>query len=211
VAHRPERSPASEGGRRRGRPRSSETDERIRAAALRLLHDHGPKAVTVEAVAAGSGVAKTTIYRRYTDRDDLLRSALGAVIGKPGEPPLAAPRDRIRWALEQTWHQMADVLGPGGLAAVVGNTDERFTDLFRSVLAPYTDELVALIRADITAGKLRSDLDPEVTVSLFVGAYLGELVRRGSVDEEFTERCLHVMWVAMTGDGTRQVGSDAIA
>ena len=40
-------------------------DERITAAALDLLRTQGPAAVTVEAVAARSGVAKTTIYRRY--------------------------------------------------------------------------------------------------------------------------------------------------
>ncbi len=61
---------------RRGRPRSAESDQRIHAAALRLLHDDGPGAVTVEAVTASSGVAKTTIYRRYADRDALLRPAI---------------------------------------------------------------------------------------------------------------------------------------
>jgi hypothetical protein len=94
---------------------------------------------------------------------------------------------------------MADVLGAGGLAAVVGNTDPAFTDLFRRVLAPYTDGLVALIRSDVDAGLLRADLDADASVSLLVGAYLGELVRRGSVDDGFADRCLHLMWVAMTG------------
>ena len=182
---------------RRGRPRSAETDRRIHAAALRLLHDDGPGAVTVEAVAASSGVAKTTIYRRHADREDLLRAALTSMIGDPGEPPHTTPRQKIRWALDQTWHQMADVLGPGGMAAVVGDSDRRFTDLFRGILAPYADALVALIRADIAAGKLRQDLDADAAVSLFVGAYLGELVRRGAVDDGFTDRCLHLMWVAM--------------
>ena len=39
----------------------SSRDERISAAALDLLRTKGPAAVTVEAVAARSGVAKTTI------------------------------------------------------------------------------------------------------------------------------------------------------
>ena len=42
-------------------------DERITAAALDLLRTKGPKAVTVEAVAARAGVTKTTIYRRYEE------------------------------------------------------------------------------------------------------------------------------------------------
>src|SRR5215213_9526346 len=50
---------------RPGRPRREETDRSIREAALRLLRECGPAVVTVEAVAAESGVAKTTIYRRH--------------------------------------------------------------------------------------------------------------------------------------------------
>jgi AcrR family transcriptional regulator len=155
--------------------------------------------VTIEAVTASSGVAKTTIYRRYADREALLRAALAALIGDPGEPPDTDPRGKIRWALDGAWHQMAGVLGPGGLAAVIGNTDERFTELFRNILAPYADALVALIRDDISAGKLRQELDAEATVSLFLGAYLGELLRVGAVDDGFKDKCLQLMWVAMTG------------
>ena len=51
-------------------------DERITAAALELLRAKGPKAVTVEAVAARADVAKTTIYRRYRDRQEMLAAAL---------------------------------------------------------------------------------------------------------------------------------------
>ena len=154
--------------------------------------------MTVEAVAESSGVAKTTIYRRYADRQEVLRAVLEAAIGDPGEPPDADPREKIRWALNQTWQQMADVLGPGGLAAIVGDTDQRFTELFRSVLVPYADALVALIRADVAEGKLRPDLDADAAVSLIVGAYLGELIRRGTVDADFADRCIHLMWIAMT-------------
>jgi hypothetical protein len=95
-----------------------------------------------------------------------------------------------------TIHQFR--LGPGGLAAIVGDTDRRFTDLFRSILVPYADALVALIEADVAAGKLRSDLDADAAVSLIVGAYLGELVRRGTVDDDFADKCIHLMWIAMT-------------
>lgn len=183
-----------------GRPRRQETDRSIHAATLHLLRERGPAAVTVEAVAAESGVAKTTIYRRYADREAMLRTALGAAIGTPGEPPGTAPRERIQWALDQAWHQMAEVLGRGGLSAILQDADPRFTDLFHDVLSPYTDALVELMRSDMDAGKLRPDLQPDTVVSLLIGAYLGELVRRGRVDEGFSERVLDLMWMAMTAD-----------
>jgi AcrR family transcriptional regulator len=184
-----------------GRPRRAETDRSIHRAALRLLRSGGPPAVTVEAVAADSGVAKTTIYRRYADRDAVLRAALEAAISPPGEPIGDTPRDKIRWALDEAWHQVSDVLGRGGVSAVLADTHPAFTDLFRRVLTPYTEALIDLIRADIAAGELRPDLDPDTVVSLLFGAYLGELVRRGRVRKEFSERCVDLMWVAMRGSG----------
>jgi AcrR family transcriptional regulator len=181
-----------------GRPRREETDRSIHAAALKLLRAGGPAAVTVEALAAEAGVAKTTIYRRYADSQAVLRAALKAAIVPPGEPIGDTPREKIRWALDQTWRQMAEVLGRGGVSALLGNTDPRFTELFRRVLTPYTRALVDLIRADMAVGELRRDLDPDTVVSLLVGAYLGELVRRGRVGKDFVVRCVDLMWVAMS-------------
>ena len=60
-----------------------------------------------------------------------------------------------------------------------------------------------LIRSDVAAGVLRPDLDAGAMVSVLIGAYLGELVRRGRVDEGFSDRCLDLMWVAMTGGDRR--------
>ena len=187
-----------------GRPRREATDRSINEAALSLLRERGPAAVTVEAVAAESGVAKTTIYRRYADREAVLRAALGAAIGTPGEPPGTTPHERIKWALEQAWRQMAEVLGRGGLSAILQDADPRFTDLFRSALSPYSDALVELMRSDMAAGKLRPDLQPDIVVSLLIGAYLGELVRRGRVDSGFSERVLDLMWIAMTAEHPRE-------
>jgi AcrR family transcriptional regulator len=183
---------------KRGRPRRAETDRSIHAAALRLLRTGGPDAVTVEAVATESGVAKTTIYRRYADREAVLRAALTAAISAPVEPLGDAPREKIRWALDQTWRQMSEVLGRGGVSAILGNTQPSFTRLFRGVLTPYADALVDLIRADMASGELRSDLDPDAVVSLLVGAYLGELLRRGRVARGFSKTCVDLIWVAMS-------------
>ena len=173
---------------------------------MELIAERGVSNLTIEEVAQRSGVAKTTIYRRHADRESVLRAALAAAIVPPDAPVGVTPRERIRWALDQTWGQMTDVLGRGGLAAILRDDDARFTGLFRSVLDPYADALVELIRADVATGDLRSDLEADTVVSMLVGAYLGELVRRGRVDEDFSSRCVDLMWVAMTGTG--RSGSD---
>lgn len=177
----------------RGRPRRADVDTRLAGATLDLLRDGGPAAVTMEAVAARAGVAKTTLYRRFDDRAALLTRVLTDAVGGP-DPEVEGPvMDRVRTTLERVWHQMSDVLGPGGLAAIMTDSDPAFTGLFRAVLRPYDDALVAQIEHDAADGLLRADVDADGVVSLFLGAYLGELVRRGRVDDDWLDRTLEML------------------
>ena len=57
-------------------PRTARTDRKIVAGALRLLREGGPQRVTIEAVSTLTGVAKTSIYRRYDNSTQLLEAAL---------------------------------------------------------------------------------------------------------------------------------------
>ncbi|WP_193605085.1 TetR/AcrR family transcriptional regulator [Nocardioides dongkuii] len=184
-----------------GRPRRADVDERLAAATIALLRRGGPAAVTVEAVAAASGIAKTTIYRRHAHRGDLLTAVLAEAIGVPRPPEDGDVRAKLRFSLDEAWRQMADVLGPGGLAAIVGNTDPEFTELFRDALRPYDEALVAHLRDDARAGLVRADVDAEGVVSLLVGAYLGELVRHGRVDADWLDRSLELIWLVLRPTG----------
>jgi AcrR family transcriptional regulator len=154
--------------------------------------------VTVGSVAATSGVAKTTIYRRHANRAALLRSAMAAAVSAPADLPALPTTERLRTALHQTWRHVDEVLGRGGLATVVAGTDPEFTGLVRTVMEPYLDELAALVERDRRAGLLRQDLDADAAVTLFVGAYLGHLVRYGDVGETSVERSLDLLLTAMS-------------
>jgi hypothetical protein len=122
---------------------------------------------------------------------------LASAVGTPEVPREGSVRDTIRFVLQQTWRQMDDVLGAGGLAALVANSDPEFTDLFRAALRPYVDVLVSCMREDIAAGLLRPELDADGVVSLMVGAYLGELVRRGEVEADWLDRTIELLWILM--------------
>ena len=181
-----------------GRPRSREVDARLIEVALQLLRQGGPIAVTVEAVADRSGVAKTTIYRRYRDRDDLIHAAIRSVVTPPGQPPVEDIPDRLTWALGQVHAILGEVLGRGGVAALLDNREPTFTTLVRDLLTPYTTALAGLIEDDIAAGRLRSDLDADAVVSLMLGFYLSELLRHGTVGADWIPRCVDLLWHAMT-------------
>lgn len=59
----------------RGRPRDSELDQRILAAARTALDTHGYAELSMEAVARDAGVAKQTLYRRWARKPLLVFDA----------------------------------------------------------------------------------------------------------------------------------------
>ena len=62
--------------RRAGRPRSAEADTAILAATVDLFVELGFDGMSVEAVAVRAGVGKTTIYRRWPTKEDLVIEAI---------------------------------------------------------------------------------------------------------------------------------------
>ncbi|MFD2474596.1 TetR/AcrR family transcriptional regulator [Amycolatopsis silviterrae] len=68
-----------------GRPRDARRDDAIHAAALELLTEVGYDQLSIEAIAARAGVAKTTVYRRYRDKAALVAVAVERRQG--GTPP----------------------------------------------------------------------------------------------------------------------------
>ena len=72
-------------------PRKERSRRRALAAAAELLLARGLASLTVEAIAARSGVAKTTIYRHWPTRRDLVEAAFWRVAPPPAEPARGGP------------------------------------------------------------------------------------------------------------------------
>src|SRR5438270_13397384 len=61
---------------RAGRPRDPRVDEAVRAATLELLVEDGYQATTIQAVARRAGVSAPTIYRRWSNKAELVEAAV---------------------------------------------------------------------------------------------------------------------------------------
>lgn len=68
-------------------PRVARSRAAVLEAGVELLVEGGPNAVTVEAVCQRSGVAKTTIYRQWTSREDLVVDVIAEIVSTAPVPP----------------------------------------------------------------------------------------------------------------------------
>jgi AcrR family transcriptional regulator len=171
----------------------------VLAATLALLRAGGPSQVNMQAVSARSGVAKTSIYRRYPGREDLLRAAISSAVKPPAHAPVEGVRERLSWGLSEMRAVIDEVLGPGGVASLIDDREPEFTRLVRGLLEPYAAALAKLVADDIAAGLLRRDLDADALVSIMVGAYLGEVVRYGRVRDEWLSTSVALLYHAAVG------------
>src|SRR4051794_33023496 len=162
---------------RRGRPRQREVDERITAAAYELLRSGGPNSVTIDAVSTVSGVARTTIYRRYRSREELLARILDEIVEAPFDPPDESLEGQLHWALERARTLLEDGLGRGGTAAVLADTDPEFTEALQRRLHHALTALKDEIAAGVEAGRLGAEVDPDALVGAVFGAYLAEVLQ----------------------------------
>lgn len=90
--------------KQRGRPRSERLEKAIIDATFELLRDHGLAGVSMEGVAHLAGVAKTTVYRRWARKTDLLRDVIASV----DQPPMTPPGDSVRGDILFTLSVVAD-------------------------------------------------------------------------------------------------------
>jgi AcrR family transcriptional regulator len=164
---------------RKGRPRDERIDVEITSAALDLLATEGFDRFTVEAVAARAGVAKTTVYRRFPTRNDLIVGALLRLNDEIPPPPVAGPvRDRLVLVLRGIRRRTTESVR-GRILMQAISEGQRDPDLaalvHQRVLAPRRQVLRDIIADGIASGELRPDVDVDTVVPVLVGPmlYLG--------------------------------------
>jgi AcrR family transcriptional regulator len=166
-----------------GRPRRLATEHAILKATRVILAQAGVHGLTIEGVAARSGVAKTTIYRRWRSKEDLALAALLEVIRE--EPPVA-PVGRTGAALSAYLGQLIKNVNSKlygrilrGLISEMAIDRELARGFREQVLARRIAAIRGLLARGIARGELRPDLDMEIAVDLLLGPIYYRLLMSG--------------------------------
>ena len=159
--------------------------------------------MNVAAIASRTGIARTTIYRRYRDREELLAQALRQVTvrGAPAaDLPVAA---KLRWVLDRAEEVLEHGIGLGGVAAVLAGNDDDLTAAMRRALEdglrPVRDEVVA----DVASGRLPPGLDADSLLMTVLGAYLARALLHGTPVDPCWKDDLVELLRASVGEGSQ--------
>jgi len=181
-----------------GRPRRSATGHAILKATREILAQGGVHGLTVEGVAARSGVAKTTIYRRWRSKEDLALAALLEVMHQ--EPPLRH-LGRTQTALNAYLSRLITNLKVKLYGRIIRGlisdlaVDRELARGFREkVLARRVTEARTLLQRGIERGELRPDLDTEIAIELLSGPiYYRVLISGDPLTTTFVDRLVRAV------------------
>lgn len=173
-------------------PRQQRTRAKVFAAARAVLRREGLGGTTMDAVAGEAGVARSTLYRNWADRDHLLAEALDDLLEPPtpagASLPVAAQLTRLLTGLAEAlrsseWGRtLPAVVAAIDSAPVVADRYARLTDERRA-------DVVAVVRAAVDRGDLPGAPDPADVVDALVGPlFYRHLVRRVPTGRAWVER-----------------------
>jgi AcrR family transcriptional regulator len=161
-------------GAPRGRPRDPERERRVLVAAIEEYSERGWAGLTMDGVAKRAGVGKSTIYLRWTNKEDLLAAAIHAMsdgmrpldtgslrgdLTKLAEALVERYWSRLGWGMHRI---MIDVAGSG-------EGVDQFTHLVNSV---HRRAALEILERGVSRGELR----PDVPAQLVINALYGTLV-----------------------------------
>lgn len=175
---------------RTGRPRSAAADTAILAATRAALVELGWSKLTLGDVAARAGVAKTTLYRRWAGKNELVVDAVAELFDELRLPD----RGTLGADIEGVVLQLAAILdrpeAKSGLMAVVAEStrDDALRERIRAAIVDRQKRLVVAGRARAQArGELPAESDPADaarTADLIFDMVAGSVVHRCLVSAE---------------------------
>lgn len=220
----PQASNVQQARSRGGRPRDPGIDVAIREAALDLLAEKGYEQLTIEAVAERAGSGRSTVYRRWKSKVELVIDALSTMPQEIEEGldtgslrgDLALFSERFNRHREREGRTFAIVRG---LAAALAQEPELFAAVNEHFIAPRLAGLRAMFENAVARGEISEGSDLNMLASVIPAFVLHRMFVEGAAsDPAFMARVIDVVLIpaattasSPSTSGTTPYGDDRTA
>jgi AcrR family transcriptional regulator len=178
-------------------PRVERSRQLILEAALDELGEAGYGAFTIESVAARSGVAKSTIYRHWSDKLALIVDAFQTFHEQQGpDVDSGSPRER----LERIVQHVALIAGKSVFSSCIpalidgAERDPGLRRFHHRFQAEARKPLVAVIAEGVAAGDFPAHVDPELAALAILGViFYRRLMSREPFDPKRTNALIDTL------------------
>jgi len=171
------------------------------AAVIDLIVERGTGGVTIEEVAARSGVAKSTIYRHWPERASLILDTLRSQFEHVGSPDTGSVRGDLKAFFGMmSRSDLGGKLGEVMPCIIEGATrDPEIADLIDRLGEERERGVRRILERARERGELDSALDIEHLVGVIVGPIVFQkVVRRRPLTPEYVDTCIEVALAGLT-------------
>ncbi len=174
--------------------RRARTERAILEATRSLLAEVGVRGLTIEGVAARSGVAKTTIYRRWRDKEELALAAVwnDLTSGLKAPREVGDTREELRSFVEPVIAILRSPLPSSvirGLTSEIAANRELSRTYREQTIEPRLEQLALVISRGVQRGDLRPDTNVRLAHEMLVGPVFYRLLYSGQpLDDDLASR-----------------------
>jgi AcrR family transcriptional regulator len=162
-----------------GRPRSAQSHQAMLQATLALLAEVGFEAMSIEAIASRARVGKTTIYRRYSSKAELVADAIESI-----REEVVIPDTGSLWgdmdALIQNAAQISlNPLGRQSVAMIISSasSNAEFAQIYwTKYLQPRREAFAIVLERAKARKEVKLDLDPGLVFDTMSGIMLYTMI-----------------------------------
>lgn len=162
-----------------GRPRSIESHRAILKATLQLLSEVGYDRISIEEIASRAKVGKTTIYRRYKGKEELVADAIESVREEVIIPNTGNLWDDINALIENAASVTFNPLGREAVTMIISSasSNSEFARIYsEKFLQPRREAFSVVIERAKIRNEVRVDLDANLIFDVMSGMMLYGLI-----------------------------------
>ncbi len=181
-----------------GRPRSARSHQAMLQATLELLAEVGFEVMSIEAISSRAGVGKTTIYRRYSGKAELVADAIESI-----REEIIIPDTGSLWgdmdALIQNAAQISlNPLGRQTVAMIISSasSNAEFAQIYwTKYLQPRREAFAVVLERAKARQEVKRDLDPCLVFDTMSGIMLYAMIFQPTPEswETYVRRSLELV------------------
>jgi AcrR family transcriptional regulator len=150
--------------------------DKVLSETYRMLSEQGFSGASIDAIAKQSGVAKTTIYRHWPSRADLLLDACSKMGSRVEAPDTGNLRDDLTLLLNRLVKELKTARWASILPSIV-DAAERDRDV-ATVYKKLHDDLMTPYRTVLVRAQERGDLQEDLSIPDILAIIVGPLFYR---------------------------------
>lgn len=153
---------------------------------MQLIAEHDVSGVSVDMIAAKTGVSKPTLYRRWPSRDDLIVAAMAVLEYPHASPDAGSLRDDLASLLDTLVEFLSKPDGGKVYASFINAAirNPKLAAINREVTSRARSQYEVVIERAIQRG----DIAPDVSITVLVDALISPFIYKRLAEDKSPER-----------------------